>query len=91
MAAADSSEGVVHVPASTGGVAGPDERTVEEYRKEAEAEWGTYKAKGPIDIGGVRAFNVGEAVPKSHVDSGVVAEDMVEKASTKAGQALQQR
>jgi hypothetical protein len=45
-------------------------------REQAEAdrlerikEYGKYRAKVPIDLNGVRAFNVGDPVPISHVES----------------------
>jgi hypothetical protein len=50
-----------------------------------EAEYGQYVALQPIDIGGARAFNAGDAVPVSHVEGGVVRADQVAKTSTKAG------
>lgn len=65
----------------------PDLTPDEEYRKAQEAEYGTYVAAHPIDIRGARAFNTGDPVPKSHVDRGVVSEDDVVKATTKAGKA----
>jgi hypothetical protein len=71
-------EGVVHVPETEGGVP-TDPQTVEEFRKEQAAEWGVYTANGPIYIGGVRAFNKGDAVPKAHVDSGAVSPEQVQK------------
>jgi hypothetical protein len=33
-----------------------------------KAEWGKWRAKIAIDIDGVRAFNIGHAVPSSHVE-----------------------
>lgn len=62
--------------------------TVEELRKAQAAEYGTYVATGPIDIGGTRAFNLGDPVPVSHIERGVVAADQVVKTTTKAGQAI---
>jgi hypothetical protein len=59
----------------------------EELRRAQEAEYGIYVAARPITIRGARAFNEGDPVPKSHVESGVVSEDDVVKASTKAGRA----
>jgi hypothetical protein len=59
--------------------------TAAELRDAQAAEYGTYVAVQPIDIGGARAFNVGDAVPVSHVDRGVVSTDQVAKTSTKAG------
>lgn len=64
------------------------EQTLDEYRKAQQAEWGTYVATEPIDIGGARAFNTGDPVPVSHVDRGVVDSSQVAKLSTKAGQAV---
>lgn len=61
--------------------------TVDEVRKAQLAEWGVYVAVEPINIGGVRAFNVGEAVPVSHVERGVVGAEQVAKRGTKAAQA----
>lgn len=49
----------------------------EDFQAMQAAEWGAYVAKNPIDIGGARAFNVGDPVPKSHVDRGVVSPDDV--------------
>ncbi len=57
------------------------------------AEWGTYTAAFPVDIAGVRAFNVGNPVPASHVERGVVDASLVTKVAnppkvTKAAAAL---
>jgi hypothetical protein len=86
---ADKSEGVVHVPETPGGVPATP-KTVEEFRQEQVAEWGTYVATTPIFIEGIRAFNVGDAVPVSHIDRGVVSTEQVAKRTTKAGQAATQ-
>lgn len=59
----------------------------EEYQQLQAAEYGQFVANKPINIGGARAFNVGDPVPASHVERGVVSEDDVEKQSTKAGKA----
>ena len=59
--------------------------TAEELREAQRAEYGVYVATQPIDINGVRAFNVGDAVPVSHVDSKVVSAEQVAKVTTKAG------
>lgn len=45
------------------------EPTIEDYAKAQEAEYGTYVANGPIFYGGARAFNAGDPVPVSHVDT----------------------
>ena len=63
----------------------PELTPEEEYRQAQAAEYGTYVAARPIDIRGARAFNEGDPVPVSHVANGVVSEDDVVKASTKAG------
>lgn len=52
--------------------------TIADYLEAQRAEWGAYVATVPIDINGGRAFNVGDPVPASHVDSGVVSADQVE-------------
>lgn len=53
-----------------------------------EAEWGEYLATETIFINGVRAFNAGDPVPKSHVTSGVVDKSSVAKVGTKAAEAV---
>lgn len=58
-----------------------------ERLEEQAAEYGEYIAISPINIDGVRAFNVGDPVPKSHVDGGVVDKDSVARRTTKAAQA----
>ena len=63
-------------------------QTAEQLREAQVAEYGTYVAAQTIFIEGARAFNVGDPVPVSHVERGVVAADEVAKTSTKAGQAL---
>lgn len=64
----------------------PTPASAEELREAQRKEYSVYVALGPIDIDGARAFNVGDPVPVSHVDRGVVREDQVAKRSTKAGQ-----
>lgn len=61
---------------------------VDEYAKAQEAEYGTYVAKDAISIDGVRAFNPGHAVPKSHVDRGLVDASQVVKVGTKAAETV---
>lgn len=63
------------------------DQTVEEYTRALEAEWGTYVATKPITINGARAFNVGDAIPVSHVTRGIVTSDQYETRTTPAGQA----
>ena len=65
----------------------PDLTPDEEYSAAQAAEYSTYVATEEILIDGARAFNVGDAVPVSHVERGVVSPDSVAKQSTKAGRA----
>jgi hypothetical protein len=51
----------------------PVPATAVELREAQRIEYGTYVAVVPIDIGGARAFNVGDPVPVSHVENKVVA------------------
>lgn len=49
-------------------------------RKNRGEEYSHFEAAGPIDLppgSGIRAFNEGDRVPKSHIDSGVVSPDQV--------------
>ena len=62
--------------------------TAAEQQAAIESEYGTYVAVETIFIGGARAFNVGDPVPVSHVERGVVAVGSVKKTFTKAGQAI---
>lgn len=61
--------------------------TDEEFEKAQEAEYGTYVAVESINIDGVRAFNEGDPVPKSHVDRKIVSQDQVARRSSKAAKA----
>lgn len=54
--------------------------TVEELAAAQAAEYGEYVADGPIVLGGARAFNDGDPVPKSHVERGVVDKSQVRPA-----------
>jgi len=63
----------------------PTPATAEELREAQRKEYGTFVAAGPININGVRAFNAGDPVPVSHVESGVVFTEQVLKVTTKAG------
>lgn len=58
--------------------------TAEELRRAQEEEYGAYRAVEPIDIGTARAFNVGDPVPKSTVESGAVSKDKVERVKDKS-------
>lgn len=62
--------------------------TAAQFREALGVEYGTFVAAEPIDILGARAFNVGDPVPVSHVERGVVSAEQVKKVSTKAGAAL---
>jgi len=66
------------------------EMTVEQLQAAQVAEYGTYVATEPIVIDGVRAFNVGDPVPKTHVERGVVDSAQVAKTTTKAAATAQQ-
>lgn len=66
----------------------PDLTPDEELAAAQAAEYGTYVATKTITIRGARAFNVGDPVPASHVERGVVDEDSVAKVTTKAGKAV---
>ena len=66
----------------------PESVTAEQLREEQAKEYGAFVAAQVIFIDGARAFNVGDPVPASHVERGVVAADEVKKTTTKAGQAL---
>lgn len=61
--------------------------TALEQQAAIETEYGTWVAVNTIFIDGARAFNVGDAVPASHVERGVVASEQVEKSTTKTGAA----
>jgi len=52
-----------------------------DYQRGLLDEWSVFVATQAIDIGGARAFNVGDAVPASHVTRGVVSMDQVVKRS----------
>lgn len=53
-------------------------RTAQDLRDEQAEEYGTFRAASVIFIDGVRAFNVGDLVPRSHVTRGVVNEAQVD-------------
>jgi len=60
---------------------------VENFRDAQAAEYGEYVAVEPININGVRAFNVGDPVPKSHVTGAVVAKSQIKSVDAKASKA----
>lgn len=62
--------------------------TAEDARTEIAREYGTYVATDVIYVNGARAFNPGDPVPVSHVDSGVVAKELVARTGTKAAAAV---
>lgn len=55
-----------------------------EFEKAQQAEYSEYVAVETILVGGARAFNAGDPVPKSHVERGVVTAEQVAKRDTKA-------
>lgn len=61
--------------------------TPAEHADALAKEYGVYVATQTIYLEGARAFNVGDAVPVSHVERGVVSAEQVAKQSTKAAQA----
>lgn len=50
---------------------------LEQYDAQQHDEWNTYVAAVAIDIDNARAFNVGDAVPASHISRGIITPDMV--------------
>jgi hypothetical protein len=62
--------------------------TAEDVRAEQAKEYGQYVATSVIYVAGARAFNVGDPVPVSHVESGVVAREQVVGANTKTAKAV---
>lgn len=62
--------------------------TALEMREAQAKEWGTYVAKAPIDLDGVRAFNAGDPVPVSHVTNNIVSKDDVVKTGTQTAARL---
>jgi hypothetical protein len=60
----------------------------DDHRAALAAEYGRWVAVEPIDIGGARAFNVGDPVPVGHVESGVVPKSAVTGVNTKAAAAV---
>ena len=62
-------------------------QTPEEFQAAQIAEYAMYVAVERISIDGALAFDVGDPVPKSHVERGVVDESQVAKRNTKAGKA----
>lgn len=60
---------------------------VDQAREAQVKEYATYVAVDQIHVDGALAFNVGDPVPVSHVDRGVVEKSQVAKRDTKAGKA----
>lgn len=56
----------------------PDPTPDEELAAAQAVEYGTYVATKTIHIRGARAFNIGDPVPVSHVERGIVGVDSVE-------------
>lgn len=58
------------------------------FVKEREDEYGEFVAIAPIDWNGVRAYNVGDPVPRSNVElHGYLGQNLVARKSTKAAKA----
>lgn len=57
----------------------PPAGSAAELASAQEVEYGVFVAREAIFINGARAFNVGDPVPVSHVERGVVHPDQVEK------------
>lgn len=51
-------------------------------------EYGQFVARDAIDVGGARAFNAGDPVPASSVESGAIPRELVVGASTKTAKAV---
>jgi hypothetical protein len=60
------------------------EQTAEAHAEAIRAEYSRWVATEVIYIKGVRAFNVGDAVPVSHVEAGTVDKSQVAGVNTKA-------
>lgn len=55
----------------------------EVFAAEQAKEWNQYELTAPYFVGGSRAGNVGDRVPASLVDSGVIPKDSVKRIATK--------
>lgn len=62
--------------------------TADDRRAAQAREYGQYVAKEQIVLGNALAFNPGDPVPVSHVESGVVSKDSVTGANTKTAKSL---
>lgn len=60
-----------------------------ELAQHQQVLYGTFVANKPIDIGGGRAFNPGDAVPVSHVERGVVSLDDVDRVAQETATAFE--
>lgn len=70
----------------------PDfEAAARELREAQRREYGKYVAKDVIYIQGARAFNPGDPVPVSHIETGVVAKEQVVGADTKAAASITEK
>lgn len=56
-----------------------------------EAEYGKYVAKVAIDVGGARAFNPGDPVPASSVESGSIPRELVVGSNSKTAQSVAEK
>lgn len=69
----------------------PDYAEAHALREAQAKEYGQWVAVEPIDIGGARAFNIGDPVPASHVDRGVVEKSQVVGANTKTASTITEK
>lgn len=67
------------------------EQAARELRDAQRKEYGQYVARDVIYIQGARAFNPGDPVPVSHIESGLVAKEQVVGSSTKAAAAITEK
>lgn len=64
--------------------------TEQDFLDEEASHWGTWRARGPIFIDGVRAFNAGHDVPNGHVERFHLEEQgLVERIGQEAEQAAE--
>lgn len=64
---------------------------VEALRQAQIAEYSKFVAKDVIYVGGARAYNAGDAVPVSAVESGAVSRESVVGANTKSAAAITEK
>lgn len=67
------------------------EAEVEALRQAQLAEYGKYVARDVIFVNGARAYNPGDPVPVSVVESGAVSKDAVVGANTKTAATISEK